>query len=539
MWIKRIGVALAAIGITAWMAGCNGTHPKPGAKTGESGLETVARVHWMGKKNLASNPTATNLMSIWNLPESARLEAQTVGKLAVAPWLVSRGPGGTNGAPSTLLQPLVQDLVDLETYLEIRGASNQTGELVLAVKVEANRARTWETNLAQVMESLTGVKAAVTPDGGWTLKKHDVPNLVQAGYKGEWFLVGLAQEKNNLFKDVVTRIKGNKPPFESATKTNWLQADIDFRKVAHALGRDCRLPQNWPAFSVAVTGDGENVRTKATARFPSSLGLSLPDWSIPTGLVSEPLASFTAMRGLRALLASLEFFPVPTRWPDQLYIWTLDGLPFEVYAAAPDKQASNTVSQVSRQLQDQGNPWLLAKAAGIFESSTNEHAVLWKGLPLLSPFVTCKTDKGQDYLFAGLIPLLRTNQPPPAELFSQLREPKAVFYDWELTGPRIAAGLYSGQLVRLVFRAGQLPPESKAVAWLKALESRLGNCATLISHTAPNELSLTRKSMIGLNSWEIHLMADWLESGSFPVGLNSTQTKAIARKNPVVPATKN
>src|SRR6516165_9585401 len=58
--------------------------------------ETVARVHWLGKKQLEGETNAAFFMSIWDLPESTKLEAQTLDKLALAlPRLVY---GTTNPA---------------------------------------------------------------------------------------------------------------------------------------------------------------------------------------------------------------------------------------------------------------------------------------------------------------------------------------------------------------------------------------------------------------------------------------------------------
>src|SRR5438874_7029306 len=44
----------------------------------------VTRIHWLGKKRIAAETNAAGFMKIWNLPESARLEAQTLDKLSLA-----------------------------------------------------------------------------------------------------------------------------------------------------------------------------------------------------------------------------------------------------------------------------------------------------------------------------------------------------------------------------------------------------------------------------------------------------------------------
>ena len=41
-------------------------------------MPTVARIHWLGMNQLSHETNAAHFMTIWNLPESARLEAHAV-----------------------------------------------------------------------------------------------------------------------------------------------------------------------------------------------------------------------------------------------------------------------------------------------------------------------------------------------------------------------------------------------------------------------------------------------------------------------------
>lgn len=60
------------------------TVPGPGAepqpKTQGATIETVGRLHWLGKKKLAADTNAVHFLSIWNLPEGARLQEETLDK---------------------------------------------------------------------------------------------------------------------------------------------------------------------------------------------------------------------------------------------------------------------------------------------------------------------------------------------------------------------------------------------------------------------------------------------------------------------------
>lgn len=161
-------------------------------------MQTVARLHWLGLNRLSQETNTASLMAIWNLPESRKLERQTVDKLALAPWRLLDRSVNTNAA--ALLRPLLDDVVSNESGLEIRQATNQPGELAFAIRLDDQRAALWQTNLAAVLESLTGIHPVPAPNNlpGWSLKKQHVPNLIELTRVGEWTVVGAAQDHNDL-----------------------------------------------------------------------------------------------------------------------------------------------------------------------------------------------------------------------------------------------------------------------------------------------------------------------------------------------------
>jgi hypothetical protein len=121
--------------------------------------------------------------------------------------------------------------------------------------------------------------------------------------------------------------------------------------------------------------------------------------------------------------------------------------------------------------------------------------------------------------FGGLVPDISTNR-PPRELFLQVTGPtNLVAYDWEMTGTRVVQWLYFGQFFRMFLHYAQVPSKSAGLVWLESLEFKLGNCVSSVTRTGPAQLSLMRKSTVGFNSVELHLLADWLESPQFPRGL--------------------
>src|SRR2546423_12424186 len=152
MWMKSIGLkpnaarallcCFAAVAICA--SGCKKKAKPAEDKSGTASIklpsetapvnpDTIVRIHWAGKKRVMGDPNSANLMSIWKLPESERVVAQTLDKLAIAPW----HPWTTNTTPVTnysavvsnipaagLLRPLLDDLIQEEWHLEIRKPSN-------------------------------------------------------------------------------------------------------------------------------------------------------------------------------------------------------------------------------------------------------------------------------------------------------------------------------------------------------------------------------------------------------------------------------
>jgi hypothetical protein len=66
-----------------------------------------------------------------------------------------------------------------------------------------------------------------------------------------------------------------------------------------------------------------------------------------------------------------------------------------------------------------------------------------------------------------------------------------------------------------------LPAEGAAMPWLVTNVQRFGSCVTTITRNDPARFSFVRRSSVGFTAIELHLLADWLESPDFPVGLNT------------------
>jgi hypothetical protein len=580
MWKRSVGLGLMAalIGALGW--GCKKSTPAP-LVLHPPPVETVAAVHWLGKQRLAADTNAASVMAVWNLAESKALEVQTLNRLATG-LLGAEGSQGFNNpvsasagksadtnpppqltGPPALLRPLLADLLQQESFLEVREATNLPGDLTFAIRLSEPQARLWETNLAAVAEGLTHGKVAAAPGrtNAWQLQfsVHDaqsntnIPRALELARAGEWTVIGLGHQTGMLNADLLETVRQGGLSRDVLLEDVWLHADIDLRRVASALLLELSLPAGLPRMTVDLRGDGQNVRTHGQFNFPQQLSVDLASWNIPTNLMHEPLCSFTAIRGVEPWLSSCK------RWtdlnlgapPDQVFFWAQSGLPFFTFCAAALPNASNAVCQISDRLVEKVNAGMTTNGMGRFARATNFNGVVWQSLPVTDPFLRSASTSGGDVALFGFTPDVMTNGlVPPALLAQVFSSTNMVAYDWEITGPRVAQWLFMGQLLRLATHHAQMPPKSAGIAWLLALPDRLGNSITALTKTGPAQLSLSRRSSIGFTAVELHLLVDWLESPQFPRGLHTlllppestqpvnraAQNKARVSTNSVPPA---
>ncbi|HET7623768.1 MAG TPA: hypothetical protein VFM25_00785 [Verrucomicrobiae bacterium] len=482
--------------------------------------DVIARIDWIGKNQLLADTNAAHLASLWNLPESAKLEKQTLDKLSRAPWLLLlHRAADTNSA--ALLRPLLDDMLESESRLEIRETSNNPGALAFAIRLNNSRAELWKTNLAKVLQSLTGIQPAHSGNG-WSLKKHDEPNLIELTRSGDWTILGIAQNHNDAIPLLESSLKN--PKAQNSTNF-WLTADLDLNRISRAFALSWKLPENTPKLAFTVTGDGEYVRTRGELDFPAPLSLNLESWNVPTNFIHGQLNSLTAVRGIGHWLQSLNLWKNLQLGdaPNQLFTWGLPGLPPQVYLAAPWADASNHVARISAKILQKGSPWFSTNELAGFEKSTTFNGIRWKGFPFLYPFLKSEKTAQGEFAIAGSVLTQGDNSPPPADLITGLLgRTNDVYYDREFTAAKVEQWIYISQFVRQVSGKSQLPFGCASILWLKAIMPKLGSSATDISQTGPTQLSFARTSGIGFTAMELNLLADWLESPRFPLGLHTT-----------------
>ena len=485
--------------------------------------DTIASVHWVGKRRLDLDADAYYLSRVWSLPETSRLQSQTFDRLSAGLWRQLLGEQAAIQIPAGVLRPFFEELALEESYLEIRAAIGAPPSLVLATRVRTPYAGIWETNLAIAAELLAG--NTVTTDTavhGWNLQRTNAPNLISLVRVSDWDILSVGPQQNLLSGDIAARIRHDGVPFVSAGTNLWFEADLAPSRLADCFSMSIFDPRlsTLDRLNLNVSGDGANVITRGHLTFSKPLPARLQPWQLPMDLLHEPLTSLTVVRGLQSWLAGLPVWrnlqiSAP---PDQFFFWSLAGSPYQVYLAAPMPDARRQVSALTDRLLQNGNPWLAAHGYIGFDRASDSNGVTWGNLPDIKPFIKSAGDDAQGWFFAGLLPDRRTDaSPPPAGLIQDiLRRTNLVYYDWEVTGPRLQPAFQLGQTVRLITRQPQLPADSASAVWLNMLAPRLRTSATIISRTSPVELTFLRRSTLGFTASELQLLAGWLESPSFP-----------------------
>ena len=528
--------------------------------------EVLARVHWLGLTRVSADTNSAHFMSVWRLPQTTALLDQTLDNF-------SRWPaGGATNAASPLLRPLLDDLVSSESYWELRASSNSQPSTLnpqlsfaLAVRLPADRARIWQTSLANALTDLTGIHPVSVPNG-WLLRQSHAPEQVEFYRAGEWTFVGWGPDTTNLLPPFADRIaRDNMPP---STTDVWLEADLDplrladifslsaaggkvpspagagegARRAVEGSGDETKFDGRGEVGSLNIstlnpqlstlnhlhltaTGEGGNVVTRGTLEFSRPLNLSLPPWEIPTNLILQPLISFSAVRGIAPWLAAMPAWQklglAPP--PDQMYCWAEDGIPFQTYFAAPLPAASNQLWQLAGRLVQTANPWLATNGEGSFQWAINPPCLVWNDALLISPYLLPVTVNQHDYVLGGLYPRAGGNPSPMLVeiLRAILNTTNLIYYQTEQTGFHVEDRFFITQLFRVVFHKAQLPAAAAATVWLKKAEPLLGASTTIMTQTGPAQLNFARQSTVGLNALELHLLADWLESPQFPHGLHT------------------
>jgi hypothetical protein len=529
---KSFGFGLAVLTLLALTGGCRRSEsqaPKD-SPTPVQKQQAVVRLHWIGRERLYADTNAAYLTNMLQMPEATKWGEGLLQKFSRAPWALSAGvtnaPAASNNA-SGLLLSLLHTVVASESYLEVSSSTNQPFNAAMAIRFNAEGAALWESNSTAILDALPGVIAMDSREGtrSWRIERDNHTNYLQIQKAGDWTLLGLGQSSNSVVADFASRIQGAKSPCEGANTNHWLELECDLARLLPALSASWKLPMPAPRLDLSASGDGEYLKIQGELNFPQPLHVEREPWMIPTNMIREPLVSFGAMQGLRPWLKTIKWIQdlQITNVPNQMFTWSISTSPVHVFAATPLPDASAVVDRVGPGLEKQINSWLTNHASAAAEFSAPNHGISWIPVPLLTPTFQALPGLGGGLLFGRFAPSLPPpGQTAPPELLGRVTSrTNLVYYDWEITEMRLKQWMFLAQSLRVAFRRAQVPGDCDSFAFLKAIAPKLGNTVTEVSQKAPSTLSFVRKSHIGLTGVELHLLADWAESPTFPVGLYS------------------
>ena len=448
---KSFPVLLCAVLI---IAGASYSHSRENTVAVALPPDLIAQIHFVGGEQISADTNSLAFTNLWSSPEAQVLRGQTLDKLARAPFklLLDRiTPHATDKAER--LRPLFDDLLQSEWVLNVRDATNGSPEFALVIRLNSNRAGLWQTNLANVLESWTGLSAEKIR-GGWELKKHLPPNLIRFVRAGDWVVFGWGQDELPLNDELVRRVSAEKRP-ASATKDYWLSADVNWARLAR--GFSLSVATNYPETRFEIVGRGGSLRVNGKLIFSQPLALSLEPWRMPTNTIHAPFVSFAAVRGFAPWLEKqgwaqpFEIHPPP----NQAFVWALAQIPFQTFVAVPVGDATNAIQQIGAKLAvgphtNLQNPFLHS-----FTVTTNDNAISWHGLPFIVPALQPVREPAGDFLLAGLFPNSPSSRPLPTELLAQLDRTNLIFYHWEITAERLQEIRGLSQLALLL--AGSSP----------------------------------------------------------------------------------
>lgn len=535
-WIFLLCIGVSVIGCDRSESKTSVPDPAPPKQMSP---DRIARIHFVGSANAGRDTNATLVAGVWALPETQKLKNQTLDKLALAPFKLAKrhGTASTNDF-AAFVRPLLDDLVRAESWTELRGETNQTPEFAMAVQLDAARAGLWRTNLSTILTDWTGLPVTETNvDGiaGWELKKHHAPNLIRFQQVGGWVVLSAGEDKISLADELMANIKAEGRPCLAASNYV-LSAEGDLTRVAGLIP----LPEDVEELRLSSVHafwafSDDNLWTHIVASRDNAFDFKPEPWRIPTNLIHQPLVGFTAVQGVGDRVAA--YFPQlnVSTMSEEYFVWTMQGVPMQTFLAAPVENASNAMVQLSSQLLGMNtNP--PGHMMGQMEFQPNSSKVTWTGLPFIVPFIEGIHGSNGDFLFSGAFPnSARGNSLPGVMLDEFAGHTNLVYYGWEITAERLNSWRNLSQMYFLLANLRQLDGTSASGRWLDAVSGRLGNSVTEMFLTQPDQLTLDRKSPIGLTSFELMVLANWLETPDFPFDKPIMPARATKR-NPRRPA---
>jgi len=492
----------------------------------------VLQYHFLGATQLARNPDVAVAKKVFALRSTFAFENLVLNRLTRSAAKSLYFP--TNAETVALLRPFLDSLLLSESMLSVGGASGKPLDFVLAIQLDKNRAQIWQHDLKTINQG-PGEELRAETFSGWQWNK-GARNSFWMVPAGDWLVVGRGEGLASVRSDYLQQIQKSGRP-GPALDFNCFEADVDWPRLANWISLSS-CPLKLGRTQMAISMEKRNFHMTCQVTYGEAIQWQSRPWRIPTTLVREPLVSFATGQDVEPFLKSDEtlasFCTNPLR--DQFYIWSMNEMPLQTYMVWPVDNPSDTLKQLSSQVLAALNPKLQALNGTQLIWDPKAMQILWAKVPLTVPNLQRAPEAEGQFLAAGLFPWTLGKKPAPNALWEQFKgRTDLVYYDWELTGPRLRELRSVVQILPILqmlgvgpdkpFEAGKSPAKpgvqspADLVAgarlnveeqWLAGLSLLLGNTVTEVTKTGPAELTIIRNSPFVFTSLELVLLSHWL-----------------------------
>jgi len=536
--MKRVFPALLSALFT-FVCGCSKSDPNTGSESltspaGEEPTaasteapeppdETLARIHFIGTRQLLARTNAVTLNKIAALKETAAFKALVLNKLASAPARAAGQAAEAAADSAGVVRPLIEDILEEESFLEARIVEGSQPEWALATRLTPERATQWGANLKAFISKIGAGAPEPFKAGeatGWQAATSSTSRFFRFLANDSWAILGIGGETATLPAEMSAKIDAGDNP-APADEDGHLDITADFPRLVETFGwtRWSGLPH--VDLQTRIEGDG--VKTTGTIVLAKPLESELTEWRIPTNTVHDPLISFTAVNGTASWLDKLTLIQKLelNETPNQLFSWAMSGPFYLSYIALPAPGATNQIKALAAKFDALSRDELTKRGMGAITNIAGAASAHWiNAFPIVRPFIGTSEEPDDSFLQLGLLPVKQGSftNPPPAGLLELVQSRKnLIYYDWEITQARLGQLPTIFQLSTLLSKSPKLYGQTTTDRWVAAVGKLLGNTATEIIKKTPRELEVVRKSHLGLSAFEILMFAYWAQGDEFPL----------------------
>lgn len=460
----------------------------------------VARYHFVGTSQLtAKNYDSTR--KLLNQPSSVEYRNLVLNRLS---GQIAASILGKN-SPSSV-RPLLDDLLANESTgaFGIPGQGQQS--FVVAVHLPTDRAALWQ---------------------------HSLGNAVRIHHEGDWLIVSRGSGLQSAEETFAGEIRRNHRPVP-ALKDTILEANVDWPRLNN-LPALAAFPFKPAALQIKVAPKGDHLRTEIHAHYPQPIAWKSMHWQLPTETIRDPLVSFSAGQNIAAFMKPSRLAERIGENPftNEFFLWANLNVPFETSALFPMKNAPRHLQSLGRELPSKFNAELEKNYEGQLKYLEKTNELVWQGLPIIVPYVKSVHEKAGEFLLAGTFVLAPGGPPAPSDLWSQFKgRNDLVYYDWEISGPRMAQWRMLTPLLPIfpmprtndlawTYKNSNASHSAPAIVdhWLSGLIPGLspskqnpsnGNVATEITRNSASDYTVVRSSQLGFTSIELMMLSHWL-----------------------------